>query len=426
MKHLFRNIIQEWWNRPLPKIIQRDINLYDHLFIKSPVNKVLTVTGFRRTGKTFLLLDLASKLGQRNCVYINFEDERILLETSSLTILSEVLEELSPNQNLTILLDEIQNIPNWGKWVRRMNETKNYKIVLTGSSSRLSSYEIPTELRGRSLTAHLHPLNFTEFIRFKGVDFHTFSKDGLLRLLREFLEFGGLPEVALSDEGKKYLLLDEYFQTFVKRDVLERYKMRSEEEFTVFLNLILNSTEYTIGKIANSMRSLGYKASKPTISRYISYLEKSFFLNSLYLHTASIKNRMQAGRKCYFVDSFFVTRASGLFSQNIGRLMEHKVYEKLSCEARSENLFYWRNQQKYEVDFVVRKGDRVNKLIQVSYVTEGVPAKDREIRNLILAARDLNCTNLMLITWDKTGEIYEKDMIVKLIPLGDYLLDFYL
>ncbi|MFA5776814.1 MAG: ATP-binding protein [Patescibacteria group bacterium] len=424
MKQLYQKIIQEWWERPLPAIIPRETDLTDFVSPNATLNKVVTLTGFRRTGKTYLLLALAAKLGQRNCVYINFEDERIPQETQSLTALLDTIEEISDNPKLTLLLDEVQNIPNWGKWVRRINETKQYQLVLTGSSSKLSSNELPTELRGRSLNVHVAPLNFREFAKFKNVDLKNVSQEVVLRNLREFLTYGGLPEVVLAEEGKKYLLLDEYLQTFVRRDIIERYKLRVENQFTALLNLILNSTEYTVGKLTDSLNSVGFTTSKATVSRYLSHLEKSYFLHSLYLHNANVKNRMQASKKCYFVDSFFVTRLAGAFSQNTGRLMEHKVFEKLLTRSREkfgDTLYYWRNQQKYEVDFVVRKGEKVIELVQVSYIVNGGLLPEREVRNLILAGKNLGCTNLTLVTWDLKKMLERSGFKINFIPLAEFL-----
>lgn len=424
MNQLYQKIIKEWWERPLPAIIPRETDLTDFISPNAKLNKVVTLTGFRRTGKTYLLLALATKLGQKNCVYINFEDERIAQETQSLTDFSDTLEEISNNPELTLLLDEVQNIPNWGKWVRRMNETKQYRLVITGSSSKLSSNELPTELRGRSLNTHVIPLNFREFALFKNVDLKNATQEVVLRNLREFLTYGGLPEIVLAEEGKKYLLLDEYLQTFVKRDIVERYKLRTEDQFTALLNLILNSTEYTVGKLTNSLISLGFDISKATVSRHLSHLEKSYFLHNLYLHNVNVKNRMQASKKCYFVDSFFVTRSTGAFSQNIGRLMEHKVFEKLltrSGEEFGDFLYYWRDQQKYEVDFVVRKGEKVNELIQVSYIVNGGLIPEREVRNLILAGNSLKCAKLTLVTWDLKKTLEQDGFKINFIPLAEFL-----
>src|SRR3990167_642329 len=161
---LLQNILREWWARPIPRIYPRDLDLRSFVNIENSVSsnqltlsisenvrKVISVIGFRRVGKTYLLLDLAKNIGQENCVYINFEDERIPKNVTVLTDLLDVLTEISGNKSYFLLLDEIQNIPNWSVWARRVVETTNHQLIVSGSSSKLASSELPTELTGRSL-----------------------------------------------------------------------------------------------------------------------------------------------------------------------------------------------------------------------------------------------------------------------------------
>ncbi|MFH1565703.1 MAG: ATP-binding protein [bacterium] len=421
MKQLYKDLIQTWQNRALPTIVPRQISL--DAFVDSNLRKIITVTGFRRVGKTYSLLDYASKIGQKNCVYINFEDERIPSRVQSLTSLSDTINELDLPPNTTLLLDEIQNIPGWSKWARRINETTQLQLILTGSSSSLSSRELPTELRGRSLSVQINPLNFKEFLRFKETDLGSVPISTKFKLLNEFINFGGLPEIVLADEGKKYLLLGEYFKTFVSRDVLERYKIRKENTLNSLLNLLLNSTEYTANKLATTLKSVDESVSRATINRYITYLQNSYFLQSLVWHDPSAKNRMRAPRKAYFVDSFFISNSSG-FSNNTGRLMEQKVYEKLSETIRenpAKSLYYWRNQQRYEVDFVVRDKEKTVALVQVCYVSTGQAVPEREIRNLVLGGKRLNCTNLTLVTWDIKNTKMLDGVVINYTPLADFL-----
>ena len=165
MKTILSELIAEWKERELPKIIEREKDPTKYIDWK--IFKAIPIIGFRRTGKTFLLLSIAKKLGKENTIYIDFEDERIPQKSEVLTNLSNVIKEMYGRKKLILLLDEIQNIPNWSKWVRRMLDTFNYQIFISGSSSKLSSKEIPTELRGRCLTIELYPLSFSEFLKFK-------------------------------------------------------------------------------------------------------------------------------------------------------------------------------------------------------------------------------------------------------------------
>ncbi len=360
MRQLLEEIIKEWWNQKLPKIYLREVNLLD--FFSKRVKKAVSVIGFRRTGKTYLLLDLAQKLSQENCIYINFEDERIPEKTEVLSIFLEVVKELRGNKKTILLLDEIQNIPKWSKWVRRVMDTCNYPIFLSGSSSKLSSKEIPTELRGRTLTCYLFPLGFKEFLSFKNKKIETLPKSAILSFQKEYLRFGGLPEIVLVEEGKKYFLIDEYFKTFLIRDIFERYNPRNEAVIRDVLKLLLNSTYFTISKLTNTLKSLGYRIGKGTISNYLSWIEDSFFVYFLKFYSPNIKDQLQYPRKLYFIDNFFISRFSSKFSKNLGRLLENLVAQHLikrSYQNPLLEIYYWKNRRGQEVDFVLKNQEKV-------------------------------------------------------------------
>ena len=417
MKHLIENLVKEWWIQTLPVTIPRNRDLTKFTDFGG-VRKAVCVVGFRRVGKTFLLLNLAKKLGQNNCVYINFEDERLPKTTEVLTNLLEVLTELKGRQNFTLLLDEIQNIPDWSVWVRLVLDTTGHRIFLSGSSSKLSSFELPTELRGRSISIKINPLNFEEFLRFKNIDIYSLPKPEVLNLTREYVTYGGFPEVVLVEEGKKSIIMDEYFQTFILRDLIERYKIRDEAALRGLIKLLANSSHYTISKLANSLKTVDLGVSKATASRYINYLHNSYFMHSLELHTPSVRNRLKAERKPYLVDSFLLSRLTTEFTQNLGRLLEQVVAETLFTsldDNPDSGLFYWKDNLKHEVDFVLREKEEVKELIQVSWAVEGNSLPEREERSLIKAKAIFDCNNTRIITWDLENK--------NCVPLYKWLLE---
>jgi len=424
MKQLLEEIIKEWWSQKLPKINPREINLLN-LFSKK-VNKAISVIGFRRVGKTYLLLELAQKLGQENCIYVNFEDERIPEKTEVLTLFLEVIKELRDREKMTfLLLDEIQNIPKWSKWARRVMDTCNYPIFLSGSSLKLSSKEIPTELRGRTLTCYLFPLSFREFLTFKNKNIKNLPQTTILSLQREYLKFGGLPEVVLVEEGKRYFLIDEYFKTFLIRDIFERYNPRNEAVIRDMLKLLLNSTYFTISKITNTLKSLGYKIGKGTISNYLNWIEDSFFVYFLKFYSPNVKDQLQYPRKPYFIDNFFISRFSSKFSKNLGRLMENLVAQSLIKESYQHHLleiYYWKDNRAREVDFVLKHQEKIKQLIQVCYDLYDPETKNREINSLLKASKELKCNDLFIITSDYEGEEKVKGKKIKFIPLWKWLL----
>ena len=414
MSQLAENLIKQWWNNPLPQIFPRTIDLLKyHNF---PIRKIISLVGFRRVGKTYIMLDFAKKIGQNNCLYLNFEDERIPKKVSFLSDIIDTLTEISGSKTYILLFDEIQNIPGWSRWARRIVETTSHQLFITGSSSKLTSAELPTELRGRSLTISVSPLNLGEFLGFKKINFPSLPQSSQLNILREYVTYGGFPEISLVDEGTKILIINEYYNTFVARDLIERHKIRNVELLNNLIKLILNSPLYTISGLTKSLQSIGFDTGKATISRYITYLEQSFFLKNLELHTPSIKKRAKAQRKPYFVDNSFLFRFSTEFSHNFGRLMENLVSNQLS------NVYYWQNYQGKEIDFVIREKEFNRQLIQVSFIADKAEIKAREIDNLVLCSNILECADLTLITWDLADTVKRGAKQIKLIPLSQFLL----
>lgn len=421
MKQLLREIIKEWWERELPVVIPREINLQKYVLKK--IKKVISIVGFRRAGKTYLLFDFIQREGKNNCIYVNFEDERIPEDPKILTYLTSVIEEIAPGKFI-LVLDEIQNIPLWSKWVRRMLDTNKYLIFISGSSSKLSSREISTELRGRTLTIELFPLSFNEFLQFKNKSIKMTPESKILSLIREYLEFGGFPEVVLVEKGKKYLLIDEYYQTFLMRDIFERYNIRQKQVLKEIIRLLLNSTYFTIGKITNILKSAGFKIGKATVANYIHYLREALFLYPVEIFSYKIKSQIQHPKKIYFADNFFISRYSTIFSHNSGRLMENCVAIELFRRKFRDPLmeiFYWKDYREREVDFVVKNKTDIE-LIQVTYASSFQDIKEREIKALIKAGEELKNSKLYIITWDYEDKREIANRKVKFIPLWKWLL----
>lgn len=413
MSQLAENIIKKWWATPLPQITKRDLDLL--AWHNLPVKKIVSLVGFRRVGKTYLFLDFAEKIGRQNTLYINFEDERIPKKVNFLTDLIDTLAEMSGNKPYILLLDEIQNIPDWSIWARRIVETTQHQLFITGSSSKLSSSELPTQLRGRSITLEAKPLNFTEFLRFKKLDFDSLPQTQQLGITREYLTYGSFPEIALVDEGKKSLIINEYYNTFVSRDLIERHKIRNTELLNALIKLLLNSPFYTISGLTQSLIDLGFDTGKATISRYLSHLQESFFVKTLELHTPSIKKRAKAPKKPYFIDNSFLFNHSMEFSNNFGRLMENLVFSNL------QSAYYWQNYVGKEIDFVIREKEVNKSLIQVTYATTLAEIKAREMDNLIIGAKILNCHHLILITWSVKDLVKIDGQTIEFIPLYELL-----
>ncbi|MGB9721252.1 MAG: ATP-binding protein [bacterium] len=435
MDRTIRTILLEWQKKKLPEIIKREIDLSHYLRMKPA--KIIVVTGFRRVGKTYsvlyLIKNLLQEISREEIIYINFEDERIPAKTEFLTKLIPGIRQLFEKEIKFLFLDEIQNIPHWTKWLRRIYDNENIRIFVSGSSSKMSGQEIPTELRGRFLEVKIFPLSFSEFLYFrnlnfdlKTIDYVAGEKARLLKNLEEYLKYGALPEIVLADEDKKIELAHSYFQTVIRRDIIERYGIRNEETLKAILRLLLNSKSYSISKIHNTLKSLNFEIGKATIQRYLSFIENSYFMISLPIFSYKIRDQLQYPRKVYFIDNIFITSISTKFSENMGRLYENLVaVELLRRQARNPllELYYWRNIQHEEVDFVVKNDTKIEELIQVCYDIDDIDTKKREMRALFRAGNELKCDNLIVLTENYEGIEKYRNKKIEIFPLWKWLFN---
>lgn len=408
MNAILRTLLYEWKDRKIPTVIGRDTHL--DILPQPGVNNATVITGFRRVGKTYLVYQAIEKLmkslSREEVVYINFEDERIISpEVSLLTDLIPQIQAVYGRKPKYLFLDELQLINGWSKWVRRILDTEDIRIFITGSSSKMSSAELPTELRGRAWEVKVGPLSFREFLKFKKteIDFKKLAavKDEQARfrfLFDEYLTFGGLPAVVLTAAEKKQELLQSYFQAVVRRDISERHKIDNDTALRILLKLLLNSSYITISKLHNSLKSMGVAVGKSTIDNYLSYIETSYFMDEVYIYNRAVRNQLQYPRKVYFIDTGLVTALSTKFSKNTGRLFENLAFYKL--RQKYDTIHYWRDGRGREVDFAILEGGRSTALYQVCFDLTDEETLSREIRSLIKAGKALNCQNLNLLTLD--------------------------
>lgn len=431
MKEIIKTILQEWKERKLPEIIERETNLSNYLKLR--VRKIIAVTGFRRAGKTYLVFELIKKLlknkQREEVLYINFEDERFPQKIEFLTQLLPTIKETFGKSPEFLFLDEIQNIPNWSKWLRRVYDKEKINFFVTGSSSKMSSKEIPTELRGRCLEIKVFPLSFKEFLRFKQikVDLENLSysesqKVKLVRALDEYLYFGGMPEVVLAEESKKKEILHQYFSSVLRRDIVERFKIKNEEGLKALLQLLLNSTSFSVTRLYNNLKSVGLKIGKTTLCHYLSYIQNSYFIETVPIFSYKIKSQIQYPRKVYFIDNGFINSLSLKFSKNLGRLYENLVFLELKRRNSEKEILYWRDNQQREVDFVIKKGLKPETLIQVCYDIEDFETRTREIKALLKARKELKVNDLLIITKDADKKERHKNIEIVYLPLWKFLL----
>lgn len=397
------------------RLIKRELLQKAVPYLKYP--NILAVTGIRRCGKSIFSYLLAK---EKSFGYINFDDERLLgLKSQDLNKVLQSFYELYGDIEY-IILDEIQNVAKWELFVNRLRRTK--KVIITGSNSKLLSGELSTHLTGRYIDTVLYPFSFKEFLDFKKIkiqkDYTTKEKAAILRLLEEYLALGGFPET--NKFGK--VILPRIYNDIITKDILLRYKIKKTGNIKELAKYMITNfcQEASYRKLA---ATLGVKRVS-TISNWVSYLEDSFLIHKLERFSFKLKQQIIAPKKFYCIDSGIISAVAFSFSENKGYFMENAVAIKLQGDKLRDNLeiYYWKDHQQNEVDFIVKKGKKVRQLIQVNYIQKETEIKDRQIKPLLKASGELSCNNLFVITWDYQGQSKYKGKKIEFVPLWKWLL----
>src|SRR3989338_6747347 len=426
-------ILQDWnfWRRELETGVPRDQYLASvKQFLET--NQVLTITGPRRAGKSFIMRQAAWALTQQgvrkdNILMVNFEDPRFPeLNTTLLEQLYETyLEFLSPKGPIYVFLDEVQEIDGWERWVRYMHELKKAKLVVSGSNAKLLSRELGTLLTGRHLDVTVFPLSFREFLAFNGVVI-TDRLDAIEKrieikgLLRKYLEHGSFPEVVLSEQKKDILL--SYFEDLVNKDLLRRFNVRKPQELRALVKFYLSNvaTLTTFNSIEKFL-----KISGATVEKFSGYLEQVFLVLFLKRFSFKVREQEKNPRKVYAVDTGLSNAVGFRFSENIGRLAENVVFlslKRMQSFHPELELYYWKDINHREVDFVLKEGTKVTQLIQVCWNVEDAQTKARELRSLAKAMNELKQHSAVVITEDYEAEEVFRGKPITFTPLWKWLL----
>lgn len=399
------------------KIIPREKAEEAGLFLKYP--NVLIITGVRRCGKSIFSYLLEK---EKKFAYINFDDERLSgLKTEDLDKILQAFYELYGDIEY-IILDEIQNVPKWELFATRLRRTK--KVIITGSNSKLLSGELATHLTGRHLDIQLFPFSFKEFLNLKGFQlgnaYTTKEKSYLLNHLTRYLEVGGFPEVYKF--GKS--MVTKIYEDILTKDILLRHKIKKIEELKKLGRYIITNSanEITYTKLS---KILGIKHVS-TISNWISYFEESFLILKLERFDFKLKQQFIAPKKVYCIDTGLVDSIGFKFSEDKGRIIENVVAIELQRKRTSQldlEVYYWKDAQQREVDFVLKEKNKIKQLIQVSYINSKENIKEREVKALLKASKELRCKNLRIITWDYESEEKIDGKKIKFIPLWKWLIE---
>lgn len=403
---------RELENRLKEKYIDRGI---DTKKIKNNLIKI--IAGPRRAGKSFFAIHLLSKIG--NLGYVNFDDER-LVELKDYDEIINIINSIY-NKPEYLLLDEIQNLNRWELFVNRL-QRQNYNLVITGSNSRLLSKELATHLTGRHLPINILPFSFKEFLK---LDERELTESETKEKLYFYLTFGGYPEPSLKSlDYRDYL--STLFNSIIYKDIVKRFKVRFPQSIEDLANYLISNLTREFSY--NTLSKITKCKSVHTIEKYLDYLEESFILFKLNKFSFKIREQISSNKKVYCIDNGFIHAKAFKFSHDFGRLYENVVaieLKKLEINQRA-NIYYWKNSQQEEVDFIVKEGPNVTQLIQVCYNLDDIKTREREIRALLKAGKELKCKKLIVVTEnyesEENAEWFGIKGKIRFIPLWKWLI----
>ena len=427
----FRKVISDWFTRTLPNIYERDID------IPLDVDVVVSIVGPRRSGKTFMVYSLISRLERflprGNVLYINMEHERLRhLSTEDLGDMITAYNEigkLDGTKPIYLFLDEVQVVDGWNRWINRMYESKKYHIYLTGSTSQLLSREIATEMRGRSISYIVFPYSYREILKLKNRDIpdseilaRSEKRGEIITVLEDYLQHGGYPET-LNNPSIREKLLQSYIDAIVLRDVGERFNVETLLLSYIFEYLSSSYSKYFSGsKAYQFLKTINYPVGKERPLQVLGYFNEALTVFPVEIFSRGTRAGKQYPRKIYLADNGLIAGMNGEVDSRRG--MENLVFIELCRKSElftKFSVFYWREYGKSEgreVDFVIGKGGKVSELINVSYVRSREEVAKREITSLEMASKELKCDDKTIITWD-----YRENGNIRYIPLWEWLLE---
>lgn len=432
IKETLKIILKEFHDLSVPDLIERDQKV-ELSVLRSPINKIITIVGPRRAGKTYFLFQTIKKLLAEgvditDVVYMNFEDERILpMRSEDLQGILDAYFELYPKKlKPFIFFDEIQNINGWHKFVRRLND-RGFNIFLAGSNSRMLGHEIATALRGRTLTYEIFPFSFREFLVANEMPaeknaIYGETRHRITQLYEEYLFSGGYPELAfIQEKATKGKILQDYFNTIFYRDLAERYRIKNSELLRQWLNILMTNIASTISyhKVENDFKSRGMKLSRATLSTYARYVKDIFFGFFVELYSESARKRQINPKKFYIIDQGLHNYLTLKFSENKGRLLENIVF--LEVRRRGFHVFYHKTATGHEVDFLLKNNGEW-KLIQVCHDLSHIETFAREKKALISGLREMGLRSGTIITHDEAREEKINNYTIKMVPVWKWLL----
>lgn len=378
---------------------------------------IVVITGLRRAGKSTFLRQIISKYYNDNdYYYINFEDERFFnFPADNFNDIYETLVELF-GEKRTFFIDEIQNIQNFERFVRRFYDN-GFKFYITGSNASLLSSEIGSKLTGRHLDVTISPFSFSEYLEFNSIkisDEHLYKTEERATVKGYFVKYlygGGIPEFVTYQEPE---ILSRIYEDIIIKDIAVRYGIANLNEMReLYQYLVTNfANRFSFNKLKNII-GLG---SVNTVKNYVNFLSDTYFAGVINKFDYSIKKQLVNEKKLYVVDNGFIHRISTKVTKDKGWLLENLVFNELN---KSYNITYFKDSNS-ECDFILQKENKITGAYQVCYELNAGNEK-REINGLVTAMNEFDFKTAAILTLEQEDKITLENKTIFVKPIWKWL-----
>jgi predicted AAA+ superfamily ATPase len=425
--------IEDFREIGLPAYIPREGRLH---FVD---NMVATVIGARRSGKSFRVLQAADEFKRQGMIRslaqlcpIDF-DNPILAEmtTRDLKLIQNTFLRINPTFNLktpaVFILDEIHRINGWEEYVIDLSRNPHWKVIVTGSSSKLLRNDISTALRGKAVSSIVYPLSFAEYLRFKKFHGQPASTKGQAEIqayFTEYLKWGGYPALPRTAEHSREVLLREYFDTMILKDIVQRFNVGKPRQCIQLYRYLLSniSRPYTLKSAYDFLKQGGYATSRDAVRNYINWAEDAWLLFTVPVHSHSQKEQERNYRKAYCIDWALAIRNSMVWDGAFARAFENLVFLHL-LRVYSQVRYYLTRGKRQELDFLA--SDERGKPVLAVQVCLDISLPDtlrREIDPLISTARYFGVRENLIITMGQEQRFRKEGVTVHVLPAWQWLL----
>jgi predicted AAA+ superfamily ATPase len=417
----------------LPEYVPREgrIHVVDRM--------VSTIVGARRVGKSFRALQLADEFLEQGFIEslrqvcpVDFDNPILAgMSGSDLGLIQNTFLKLSPECGLrtpvVFILDEIHQIPGWEAYVIDLSRNRNWKVIVTGSSSKLLRDDIATGLRGKAIASTLYPLSFREFLKFRSFAHEHRSTKGraeALRLFEEYLTWGAYPAAANLEPYSREALLRQYYETMLLKDIIQRFNVSRPQQCTQLYNHLLSNIAkpFTLKSAYEYLRGAGFTTSREAVRDYVQWAEDAWLVFAVPIYSHSSKEQERNYRKLYCIDWALAMRNSPVWNGAVSRALENMVFLHLR-RTYSRVHYYLTRSKRQEVDFLALD-DSGEPALAVQACLELQPDRlQRELEPLVATARYFGVKENLIVTRNEERLLREGEVSIRIVPAWRWMLE---